>query len=331
MNKKLKSVIKYILSLLLAAALLYFAFRGIDWREFWNGLKTTEWVFIVLSMLAATVALVFRAERWRLQLRTIDPDITHSSVWHGSNIGNFLSIIIPGVGEFVRCAEVSTSKASYDKTFGTIVMERAWDILAILLLLLAALLTNFDVLAPFMQKHVLGPVVSRIGNGVWWMMAAIVAVCAVASYLLFHFRESNAFCAKIAELVKGVFQGFAAFGKMKRKPLFLIYTAGIWVMYIFMTYFTFLAVPGLQNLGFSDSVFISAIGNIASVIPTPGNLGAYHYLVGLAISSIYLGFKEISATALLCATLSHGSHALLLILLGLWSYVRKAFVKSSRG
>lgn len=331
MNKKLKSVLKYILSLIVAGLLLYLAFRGIDWQEFWQGLKTTEWIFIILSMLAATVALVFRAERWRLQLQAIDPEITHKSVWHGSNIGNFLSIIIPGVGEFVRCAEVSTKKATYDRTFGTIIMERSWDVLAILLLLLSALLANFDVLSPFMKENVLGPLFSTLGNGVWWILAGVVMSLALAAALIYRFRTRSRICAKITDILKGVLQGFVAFGKMKNKPLFLFYTAGIWIMYIFMTYFTFLAVPGLQHLGLSDSAFISAIGNVASVIPTPGNLGAYHYLVGLAISSIYMGLSEIGATPLLCATLSHGSHAVLLIVLGIWSYIRRAILKGRRG
>lgn len=89
MNSKASKVIKYVLSLLLAAALLYFAFRGIDWKEFWEGLRTTNWFYILLSMIAAVAALVFRAERWRLQLVILDSDIARASIWHGSNIGNF--------------------------------------------------------------------------------------------------------------------------------------------------------------------------------------------------------------------------------------------------
>ena len=93
-----------------------------------------------------------------------------------------------------------------------------------------------------------------------------------------------------------------------------------------MTYFTFRAVPQLPgSLGFTDAVFVSAIGNVASVIPTPGNLGAYHYIVSLALSTIYLGAQAIVPSTLLFATLSHGSHAALLILLGIYSYFRNAF------
>lgn len=331
MQKKASSVVKYVLSLFLAAALLFFAFRGLDWAEFWTGLKTTAWGYILLSMLAAVAALIFRALRWRQQLVILDPAITFRSVWHGSNIGNFLSIIIPGVGEFVRCADVSTKKAGYDRTFGTIILERSWDVISILVLIVIALVGNREVLGDFFNDNIVEPFAARFSVSLWWILAAVLVFLALSVWAVFRFEDRSGFCARCAGAARGVARGIAAFGRMKHKWLFLAYTAGIWVMYILMTYFTFLAVPGLDHLSFADATFISAIGNIASVIPTPGNLGAYHYLVGLAISNIYQASAAITATALLCATLSHGSHAILLIVLGLWSYVRRAFFRKSGG
>ena len=330
MEKKASQGLKLLLSVALAAALLYFAFRGIDWHDFLSGLRTTDWLYITLSMIAAYIALVLRAERWRGQLTAINPGIERHRIWHGSNIGNFLSLIIPGLGEFYRCAQVTDKKVGYDKTFGTILMERSWDILAILVLLVGAVLTNTDVLLPFMRDNIMTPFAEKFRLSIWWIAAAGAFAAASAVLLIFRFRERSSFCARCAGALKGVMEGFTAFAGMKRKWLFLLYTAGIWVMYILMSYFTFKAVPGLGHLSFTDAVFISAVGNIASVIPTPGNLGAYHYLVGLAISSIYLGASEILATPLLFATLSHGSHAVLLIILGIFSYIAVGLRKNRK-
>lgn len=321
MKKKASQALKLALSLILAAALLYFAFRGIEWNEFLTGLKTTNWWYILLSLAAAFAALVFRAERWRGMLVAIDPEVERFKIWHGSNIGNFLSLIIPGIGEFYRCAHVANKKSGYDRTFGTIIMERAWDVLAIFLLLLGAIISNTDVLLPFIRENLMKPFMERFSLSLWWIVLLAVLLLAAAVYLVFALREKSRFCAKCADAVKGILDGIKAFRHMPMKWLFLLYTAGIWVMYILMTLFTFKAVPGLQDLGFGDALFVSAVGNIASVIPTPGNLGAYHYIVGLAISSIYLGSTEILATPLLFATLSHGSHAALLIVLAIFSYV----------
>lgn len=321
MQKKASHTLKLILSVVLAALLLYFAFRGISWKEFLSGLETTSWSYVILSLVTAFAALVLRALRWRQQLKAIDQDAGFQRIWDGSNIGNFLNIIIPGVGEFYRCAYVSHKKSGYDRTFGTIIMERAWDVLAIVCLLAGAILTNTDVLLPFMRKHVMEPFVGRFNFSLWWIIAILSAILAALLICIFAFREKNRVAGKCADAISGALNGFLAFRKIKGKALFLAYTIGIWVMYILMTFLTFKAVPGLQQLSFSDAVFISAVGNIASVIPTPGNLGAYHYLVGLAISNIYLNSSEILAIPLLFATLSHGSHAVLLIIMAIISYI----------
>lgn len=318
MNARVKNILKYLLSLLLAAVLLWFAFKGVVWKDFLDGLQTTRWGYILLSVLAGFIALVFRAERWRLQLVTLDPSVGRMRIWHGSNIGNFLSLVIPGIGEFYRCGHVCTHKSGYDRTLGTIIMERAWDVLAVVLLLLAAVLCSSDTLSPFIRENVLEPFAGRFSISFWWILGGIVILLTAFSLLLVKFRDKSKFCRKVIDWLRGVLQGFRTFGKMPRKPLFLFYTVGIWTMYIFMAYWCILAVPGLEHMDFADAVFISAIGNIASIIPTPGNMGAYHYLVGLSISSIYSCSWE---TGLLCATLAHGSHAALLIVLAIHSWI----------
>ncbi|MBP9998933.1 MAG: flippase-like domain-containing protein [Bacteroidales bacterium] len=330
MNKKVKDTIKYLVSVLVAVVLVYFSFRGNDWNEFFHALTQTNWWYIILSMVVAVIALIFRAERWRNQMLPLDESISRYSVWHGSNIGNFLSIVIPGVGEFYRCGFVATGKASFDKVFGTIIMERSWDVLAILLLIFAALAGNSSVIMPFMQEHVIAPFASRFSISIWLLAGTAMLILAALLAAVFIFRDRVALLGKIAKWLEGILGGFASFVKMEKKLLFLLYTVGIWFMYILMTYFTFLAIPGLDHLSLVDAIFISAVGNIASVIPTPGNIGPYHYLVGMAISTIYLGAEGMTSLALLCATLSHGSHALLLIILGVVSYIQVSIKKKRK-
>ena len=327
MKGNMGKIVRYALSVIVAGALVYFAFRGTDWKAFLEGLKGTNWWFICLSVLVAIVALLFREERWRLQLLPLYRDISRFSVWHGSNVGNLLNIVVPGVGEITRCGYVSTGKAPFDKVFGTILMERAWDVLAVVLLLVLAALANTDVIAPFLEEQVFSPFTGRFDFSLWWIIVIVVLLAGVALWAVFFFSGRNAVCSRLAGWLKGILSGFSSFAKMEKKLLFILYTAGIWVMYILMTYFTFLAIPGLGHLTFADALFISAVGNIASVIPTPGNIGPYHYLVGMAISSIYLQVDAMTAPGLLCATLSHGTHAILLILLGVESYFRISFKK----
>ena len=76
MNKKLVNILKYLLSFGLAGLLVWLAFRGIDWHEFWVGLKATRWGWIALYLVVGYLALVFRALRWT---QLIHPSTTIST------------------------------------------------------------------------------------------------------------------------------------------------------------------------------------------------------------------------------------------------------------
>ena len=134
MNAKLKTVLKFVLSLALAGVLLWLALRSVDWKEFWEGLKLTRWVWLVPFFVASVGALVFRAFRWRLLLRSTGLKTTWLEAWDANNVGNLANLGIPGAGEVLRCGYVS-SKSTFGNVFGTVLMERLWDIVAIFLML----------------------------------------------------------------------------------------------------------------------------------------------------------------------------------------------------
>ena len=74
MNKTTVSkIIKYTLSLALAALFVYLAFRKVEWAEFVSGLKQTRWLYVALFFVVSILALVFRQERWRLLIKEFDP------------------------------------------------------------------------------------------------------------------------------------------------------------------------------------------------------------------------------------------------------------------
>ena len=60
------------------------------------------------------------------------------------------------------------------------------------------------------------------------------------------------------------------------------------------------------------------LGNVASLVPVPGGIGAYHYLLKVSLMGLYGTTEEIG---LLFATLCHELHAVLVIVLGVWSYI----------
>lgn len=318
MSPKAGKIVKYTLSLALAAVLVWFAFKSVDWTAFWDGLKETRWGWVILFFVASIGALVFRTLRWRALLKPLGDCADSLTVWDANNVGNVANVAVPGSGEFVRCGYVSGGKARYDSVFGTAVMERVWDVAAIIILFVLALTLEWGRFGTFFIENIWGPASGNVNFSLWWIIAGVLVLIAGFIWAVFHWRETNKFCGKVAGVFKGLGTGFTSFLKVERKWLFASYTVAIWVMYILMCFFIMKAVPAISHLGFADAMFLSAVGNIASVIPVPGGIGAYHYLVALSLSSIYGATWE---TGILFATLQHELHAVLIIVLGIISYI----------
>lgn len=315
---KASKILKYSLSLVLAAVLVWFAFKSVGWTAFWDGLAQTRWGWVMLFLAASIGALVFRTLRWRALLRPLGDCASALTVWDANNVGNVANVAVPGSGEFVRCGYVTSGKARYDSVLGTAVMERVWDVAAIIVLLVLSLALGWERFGAFFLDNIWSPASGRLDFSLWWIVAGVLALAAGFLWAVMHWRGSNAFCGKVAGVLKGLGDGFKSFLKVERKWLFASYTVGIWMMYILMCFFIMKAVPAISPLGFADAMFLSAIGNFAAVIPVPGGIGAYHYLVALSLSSIYGATWE---TGILFATLQHELHAVLIIVLGIISYI----------
>lgn len=313
MKKKLLKVLKYILTFGLTGFLVYLALRGMDWHSFMEGLKDTKWIFVIGSLGFALLALVFRSERWRDLMVPVNPEIRRIDLWNACNIGNLVSIGVPWISFLVRCGAVTDKRTPYDKTLGTFIMERAWDMLMVLVLAIIAISLNSGDIARWFVDNIAMKFVGRLN--VTLILAALILVLTVVLLIFFAFRlkDKNAIAAKIAEWLIGIWDGLKSFGQMKHKVRFVFYTAGIWLSYVMMSWCVFKAVPVLNHLNFADALFVSIVGNLSSLLPVPGGFGAYHYFVALALSSLYGASWE---TGILFATLTHETRSLLLVALG---------------
>ena len=325
MSKKAANIIKYTLSAVLAVVLVWFAFRSVDWKAFWEGLRQTRWVYVVLYFIVALLAIVFRVERWYALMRPLDPEIRRLKVWDSLNVGNIINIVLPGAGEFARCGYVSSRRMGFDKAFGTIACERLCDVIAIVVLLVTALSLKWSSFGPFFAETIWQPMAARMGSGlVWLLLTAVVALLAAFFWAVFHFSDRVKWLGRIADALRGLGAGFASVARLENKWGFVLSTVGIWAMYVMMLWCTIRALPQLDSLGMVDALFLSAVGNMASVIPVPGGIGAYHYLVALATQSLYGVSWD---TGILLATLGHEAHAILIIVVGVVSYVHLTLQK----
>ena len=130
----MRKALKYLAFLALAGVLLHFSFKGVKWSDFIYGLQSCNWGWIIASMAIGILGFLARALRWRLLLRSINKEVTVREAFDGINIGYITNFIFPRAGEVARCGVIAnTKKISFERTLGSVVIERSLDMVCLLL------------------------------------------------------------------------------------------------------------------------------------------------------------------------------------------------------
>lgn len=314
MNPKLTKAVKYVLSLCVAGVLLYFCFRSVGWKDFATALSDCRWGFVVLSMICGAGAFFARGLRWRRMLLPVDEDTRLVTTYDATTIGNISNFIFPYLGEAVRCGIVArnSKKASADKVFGTIAMDRVWDLLSLAVMFALVLAFKWNSFGEFVREKIWLPMTGRFASA--WIIPLVVLLLLAALVLLTAaLRHRSRLCARICGFAAGIWNGFASCLRMKGKWAFLLTTAAIWIFYWMQIVFCSAAFQGAAGLGLSDCLFLMLVGSVASVVPVPGGFGAFHYLFALAMGTLYGMPWE---TGIVFATLVHESQAVTMLLTG---------------
>ena len=347
MDKKSANMLRYGLWTAVAVLLLYFSFRGVNWKDFGAALRGCRWGYVVLSMFLGALVFYIRALRWRMQLLPLDSTTSRLTCWNAYNICMITNIVLPRVGEVVRCGYVSRHSArdgegkrlvTFDKALGTVVVDRVWDgvsLMAVLLVLLALMWNRFGV---FFTETLFPGVAGKAH--LWWILVLGVLFACGFLFLCWRLREREGFWSRLWGWIRGVYDGLVSCLHMRRGWLFILYTALIWGLYWLMSACIIWALKGVDpqgvspelsaalgqigGLGMADALFLMFAGAVSSLIPVPGGFGAFHGVVAGALASIYgIPFSA----GLIFATLSHESQVIVNAVCGACSYVHETFFR----
>lgn len=308
---------QWLIMLLVAAFLLYFAFRGVKWQDFAAGIASCDFRWIGVSMLASILAFVVRGLRWRLIMLPLNGGITRRNAYDGVTVAYLTNFALPRAGEFARCGVIAaTGKASFESVLGTVVLERSWDMLSYIIILLVVLFAGESKFMEFVSENVLAQAAGSFSAATLWIVFSLLVIAAVGLLLIYKYRkrlERNRFAGKIVRVMSGLWDGLVTGIKMKDKWTFLLYTVLLWACYWVMSYTTILAFPQVSDLNWADAMFLMVVGGMGWIVPVQGGIGAYHFILSLAMASIY-GIPQTSGVVF--ATISHESQALTMLVCG---------------
>lgn len=97
----------------------------------------------------------------------------------------------------------------------------------------------------------------------------------------------SALFKKILGMLKGFWEGIKSVAKLRNPWLFALHSLNIWVMYFVMTWLGFQAFGPTAHLGLMAALTVFAFGTLGMVIPSPGGMGTFHFLVITALTAFY--------------------------------------------
>ncbi len=326
MNKKslLINLLQYIFFTCVGIILLYFAFRSINFKDLIQSILSTRLDYLIVSLLFGLLGMLGRSVRWLIMIETLGYRIPLMSSYHALMIGYTANYAFPRIGEITRCGILNRiEKVPVDSLIGTVIAERAWDVFMLLILTFSVVLLKIKIFGDFFNEKIIQPLsikfnwIFQVHIFVWIII--FVSFFSIFAIVLVYRNVLKVYLlrGKIGQFTYGIYHGIKSVIKIKRRWEFFGITIFIWLVYILMTYFALKAMTPTQVLDFVDAFFIMVVGSYGFVVPVQGGIGAYHGIVALGLSLYAISWND----ALAYALLSHGSQAISIILLGLFSFV----------
>ena len=316
MKSKLLKTLQYVFFLFTALILLYFAFRNIDINEVIQQIRHADYRWVATSVVFGALALVFRALRWRLLIEPLNKKPSRINIFHAINIGYLANFVFPRIGEVTRCGILNrTDRIPADKLFGTVIVERLFDILTTIFMLFIILLMRFNLV----MENILLPAVSGMSNLINILLTIVIIALIIFAINKFLGKRllKIKIMQKINDMFNGVAEGIKSIKSLRKPKLFIILTFFLFGMYYMQTYTMFFALESAASLGLGDALFILVLSSLAFIIPAPGGFGAYHLIVAIGMTK--LGVTDVDGQAY--ATLAHSSTSILLIMMGMLSLI----------
>lgn len=327
--RRCMTALRYLIPLAVTVGLCYVLFRDIDLQAMWSEMCASDYRWIAIGFIPATLACLFRALRWRLQLRAVG---IRPTLWQLtlSFFGTYaVNIVFPRLGEIWRTEYIARRQnAKFSIVFGSMVSDRLADTLTVLLITVMTALFTGPYLSRFIAQY---PAAYNMLHALLtspWTYVTAVAACALLWWLLRRSRDTGGPGGRILRVIRGLWDGFAAIGRMQGKWQWLGWTVLLWLSYFAQMWLAFRATPltrgVLEHDGIVAVVVCYVLTTISMGVPSNGGIGPYQTVLRFGLwlfAGATVAHDIFDLQALAFANLLLGSNTLLFILLGIMTFI----------
>lgn len=319
MPKLLKTIIKFICFLAIGLGLIWLVTHNLTEQEKQDivmAFKRANYWLVIPVIVVGIASHWYRAVRWKLLMAPLGYKPTTLNTFFAVMVGYLVNLAIPRLGEVTRCGIVARyEKVPADKLVGTMIAERAVDLISLILIMVITVVIQIDLVGAFFTEHVWLPLEKKIGNKSWVLLVIILVIIGLILLGIRLLSRSKAGAA-IKNIVRGVWTGFLSIGKMEKKGWFIFYSILIWVLYFGMMYLGFMCMEETRYLGVKAALAVLAFGSIGMIV-TQGGIGAYQ----LAVKETLLLYGVAGTTGYAFGWIVWTAQTLLVIIVGLGSLI----------
>lgn len=312
MKENLKRTLSFSLPFILMVVLLYYSFKDVDIAYSLKLVFNSSFLWLFVFVTIFFLSHLIRAYRWKFILSSVKEDVKLKHLFGAVMVGYGFNAIIPRAGEIFRSFFLGRWEGiSRTSTFGTVILERIIDILALAFsVMISVLVYSGDLYSeiPWL-KYSLNVVF--IGNGIIILMIFLLIILKEKfskAIVFFAGKISENLANKLDYIFDTLIKGLSSLRGTKNYIITFLLTILIMVVYALNSWVAFkmLGMDSIKEVTFAMAWIFMTISAFGIIIPTPGGTGSYH-LITISVLTTVFGFgQEISsAYALLTHFISY--------------------------
>ena len=323
LKKIVLKIIKFLAFFAIGAFIFWLIYKDQDIERIKSVLKNdVNYFWIFISLFIGLISHISRTIRWGLMIEPISHKPRFINTFLAVMVGYLMNMVIPRMGELSRCGVLSRyEKVSFTKLLGTVVAERAVDMVSLLVLLMIVIFTQFGHMLSFLGEN------PEIETKLVALFTSPILIVGLASLfiLVYIFRKTlqhTLFYEKVFTILMNLKEGFISVWSINKKGWFIFHSVAIWLLYYLMLYAIFFAFDFTSHLGLIAGLTTFVFASFGMVAPVQGGIGAWHFM---AIEALAL-YGVAKANGVIFAFVAHGSMTGMIIVIGIISVLILPFI-----
>lgn len=244
-----------------------------------SSFSNANYYWVGIAILINVLSSLIRALRWQQLIRPMGYNPKLTPTFLSVMCGYLANLAVPRLGEIVRCGLLrKKEKIPFEKAIGTVIIERAVDMILFILILFIALLLEFNYIKDYIYNNFSH--IFNFSQFKYYALFAFIGIILIAA-ILYSFRKrikQTKLYIRIKDLILGLLEGIKSILKLKNPLLFIFNSLLIWFLWILGTYIIFLCLPQTMHLSFKIAVITTVLGALGPMV-TPGGIGIFPAII----------------------------------------------------